>query len=180
MVSIRVMLDEGLQNVETADRRKIIEAILDEGQTKSKRLLDEISKETMPRNTIWEILTDWYRAKDGSLGKHLKAKSRMAAMATTDAEFLVGLEDLVAREPILQDAANELATLARTHLCTVAENILKNATGCVRRLVEGNCKNQILQAAKIRAEEDLRISRLELTQRVTTESQSDRSSCVDK
>lgn len=146
------------QDLNDSERDELIKLVLDDGDMKGvSNVIKESAKDS---KSTWRI-TDWLLNKDSSTKELLNDATR-AASRTNDSQFISSIDEIVEREPSLQDDVSDTLEKVYTHFRTTVDKIVSKAMPRVDDIQKRECTRQIRREAESHAEENKRRSRLEL------------------
>lgn len=171
LLSASILLEKH-QDLEEVDRQKLIDLTLTEGVQKAGQVVASSTTNAQPKSqTLWTSVTDWITMQDSSPGKGFIEEVHQTVKAITDADYLSGLDEMVAREPLLQNAAARAISFASNYFDALIKKQLQKLIHQARFIQQTECKKQIERSATSREEEEMKTLRLELIGKIEEKSQ---------
>ncbi|KAJ6534677.1 hypothetical protein DFH09DRAFT_932195, partial [Mycena vulgaris] len=148
-------------DLEGPDREDLIERI-------SKSGLDGLSHVLKAKDSssdgkgLLSKLTSWLTDDPATPEQKIRRQVRDRLATTTDTQFLAGLDDMLAGEPLLQDLITRAVEEANDHLRGLLKTILARLVGKSVLLQHETFKVQIQRKSAVKLEEQRKLSRIQL------------------
>jgi hypothetical protein len=151
------MILEEKPDLEILDRQELINHISESGMDGLDSALTD--KDSSTERKGWGLKLGWLFSEERS---PRQAQVRDRAAAVTDSQFLAHLNDMLVKEPLLQDIITRAVESAHDSLQGTVKKLLDRFTGRAALLQQDTLKTQIQRKTAATLEDQRRVSRLQL------------------
>lgn len=141
-----VMEDENYTELSDEQRRGLMNLIITEGDLRS-GLYSNAAKSK--KSGFFTVMKELFAGREASVEQEILSRTSKAINVVSDTDFLASLDDVFAREPLLEDLVTRALETAYQHLDTILQKSLRHLTQMMQSIQEKSLLEQISREASI-------------------------------